>query len=122
MWTRLESERVEPVVSGLIIYRLSGSLSYGPDADNLVERIREDSKNGRTRVALNLSDLSRIDSGGIGLLCAACASIHNAGGRMQLVGLPERYRGLFKMLGLSGLFHLVESEEDLATDADAKES
>ncbi len=118
MWTHLECERVESEIAGLVIYRLRGALSYGKDADAVVSRIRADCEAGVKQVALNLAQVDRIDSGGIGLLSATCASVQNAGGRIQLVGLPQRYRKLFKVVGISSLFQLVDSEDDL-TAADA---
>jgi len=111
MWSSLEIERTPAAGEGEVVYHLAGSLSYGEPGNRFVAAVKKDLEDGRRSFVIDVGRLERIDSGGIGLLAAALASAHNAGGKIRLTGLNDRFHKLFKVVGLSGMFGVGESGE-----------
>jgi anti-anti-sigma factor len=116
MWGKLDVERVESERPEVVTYRLTGMLSYSADGNALVESMKKDLAGGRTKIVVSLEKLERIDSGGLGLLCAALASVRNVGGKLVLVGVGPRYHQLFKATRLLDVFPMFETEEELQLD------
>ncbi|GJM44590.1 MAG: hypothetical protein DHS20C21_14320 [Gemmatimonadota bacterium] len=106
MWAHLEIDRTEPDENGRAHYRLSGSLSYGDPGARFVAEVKKDVDAGARTVIVDVEKVDRIDSGGIGLLCAAHSSVRNGGGVLRIEGLSPRYHKLFKTVGLSDVFDL----------------
>ena len=57
----------------------------GPAVDGLRQAMEEAIGNGDTRIVVNLSEVSMIDSSGIGLLVRFLASTKQLGGNIKLV-------------------------------------
>lgn len=106
MWGSLEIERNEPKEDGAVVYRLAGALSYGDPGSRFVDGVKSDLTAGVRSFEIDMAKLERIDSGGIGLLAAVMASARNMDAEVRLTGLPDRYRKLFRAVGLAGVFGL----------------
>ena len=64
-------------------------------------------------VAIDLRGLVKApDSSGLGELVAAESALRRRGGRLVLVSVPVKLRGLITMMGLDTLFSIVETEDD----------
>jgi anti-anti-sigma factor len=55
-------------------------------------------------VVLDLTDLSRMDSSGLGAIVSIYISAHNAGNTLELINLNARIRELFGMTNLLSVF------------------
>ena len=60
----------------------------------------------KRRVILDLTDLSEMDSAGLGVLVGLYISAKNAGGELRLVNLTPRIRQLLSLTNLLSLFEL----------------
>lgn len=56
------------------------------------------------RVVLDLTDLSRMDSSGLGTIVGLYISARNAGNTLELINLSDRIRELFSMTNLLSVF------------------
>jgi anti-sigma B factor antagonist len=65
---------------------------------------------GNKKILVNLSDVSYIDSSGIGELVSAFTSVSGAGGTMKLVGLTKRIKDLLQITKLYTVFDVHEEE------------
>jgi anti-sigma B factor antagonist len=102
---------IEGTRNGVALVRLSGELDMAnvPRVEEAVDRCLED---GAASIALDLSGVTFIDSGGIHALIRTRKLTGDRGGQLYLVGATGELRRLFTLLGLDKLFTLCR-EEDL---------
>lgn len=67
---------------------------------------------GKTKILLNLADVTHIDSMGIGELISSQVTLNNRGGEMKLVHLTERLRDLMTITNLLSMFDVYDNEPD----------
>jgi anti-sigma B factor antagonist len=67
---------------------------------------------GKTRILLNLSQVTHIDSSGLDELVASCVTARNQGGEIKLLHLTEQMREVITTANLSALFDIYNNEYD----------
>lgn len=67
---------------------------------------------GKTRILLNLSQVTHIDSSGLDELVASCVTVSNKGGEIKLLHLTEQIREVITRANLSALFDIYNDEYD----------
>lgn len=92
-------------------YLPQGTLNGHQECFDWLEGIRSDIQSGAKCVILDLSQVSRIDSTGIGILASIHVSSVNAGGKLCLIGLDARQRALLDATWLSRVIPSFESEQ-----------
>ena len=92
-----------------VIIDVAGSVTVGLDAQ-MREAIDEALAAGARNVVMNMEQVSRLDSSGIGELVAAHTSIKGRGGRFILVALSKR---LATALQITQLLGVLESFDDM---------
>lgn len=98
------------------VVQLRGPLRMGAAVDDLRQIMEETIAGGDTSIVMNLSEVSMIDSSGIGLLVRFLASTKQRGGNIKLVQ-PSKF--VLQTLRLVGVLNLFEIFDD---DAAAVES
>lgn len=81
--------------------------------DTLREELREVVAQGNTRLALDLSEVSIVDSKGLAVLMACYKSVAAEGGALTLVTGDADLLKLFRMVRLDEYVAIVESVESL---------
>ncbi|HET7398714.1 MAG TPA: STAS domain-containing protein [Intrasporangium sp.] len=76
--------------------------------DKLDEQIRE----GRTDLVVDLTDVTFIDSTGLGVLVGRLKHIRLLGGSLRLVGSDDRVLKVFSITGLDKVFEIYPTLED----------
>jgi anti-sigma B factor antagonist len=94
------------------ILDLKGKLRVGGTAVALHKSIRCLIVEKKSRILLNLTGVTFIDSGGLGDLVASQVSIGNHGGEIKLVGLTDSLRELFTVTRLLTVFEVYENEAE----------
>jgi len=102
MRTRQElTYRVEQGSDGTVIYRLTGDLFGSAAGYAFQDVVRDGVAAGSRRVVLDLAEVTRIDSSGVGILVALMWSASNGGAALALAALPptvERVLGIAMLL------------------------
>jgi anti-sigma B factor antagonist len=97
-------------VDGVTIVDCGGRIVFGDESallrDTVKKLIGENS-----RVLLNLSGISYIDSGGLGTLVALYTTARNAGGSLKLVNLTQRVGDLLQVTKLLTVFEVFDNEQ-----------
>jgi anti-sigma B factor antagonist len=93
------------------VYRLRGPLTLGPPVDELQKILWQTMDSGESHLVLNLKDVARIDSSGIGLLVKALSLAKERGGAVKLVNPSVLVLRTLKMCALLPLFEIHEEEE-----------
>ena len=96
---------------GVIVVYCSGSLVFGEESISLRSLVK-DSLNECHHIVLDLRDVLRIDSGGLGTLVSLYATARNAGGAIKLSSADRRVNELLQMTKLLVLFDVFEKAED----------
>ena len=97
-------------VDGVTILDLSGRITLGEGSVVLRDAIRDLLAKGDKNILLNLSDVSYIDSSGIGELVSAFTSVKNAGGELKLLNLTKKVHDLLQITKLYTVFDVKDDE------------
>ena len=75
--------------SGVEVLTLAGSLTLGRDAQNFEWTVEELIKNQARRIVIDLTEVSFVDSAGIGILVGCHGKVASAGGQLHHRGQVE---------------------------------
>ncbi len=64
-------------VDGVTVLALSGRIVLGPESSALREKVKNLIAEGKKKIVLNMTDVTYIDSAGLGMLVAAHVSAEN---------------------------------------------
>jgi len=97
-------------VGDVTVLDAAGRITLGEGASTFREKIRELVNNNNKKVLLNLSDVSYIDSSGIGEMVSGFTTVTNSGGQLKLLGLSKRVKDLLQITKLYTVFEAFEDE------------
>ncbi len=117
-WKTLDIDRLADEESRAVVYRLGGKLTGTKECYDLLETIRDDVHVGLFRVILDLGDVKRVSSPGIGIIAASYSSVTHAGGTLMVVAVPPEVRKLLEIVKLWPL--LVEYDTEAGALAAAR--
>ncbi len=72
--------------------------------------IRDLAAKGNKKILINLTDVSYIDSSGIGEMVSSFTTVTNHGGQLKLLGLTKRVKDLLQITKLYTVFEVFEDE------------
>ena len=104
----INERRIEDVT----MLDLRGRIRITGRARGLHHSIRNLVEEGKTRILLNLSQVTHIDSSGLDELVASCVTAANQGGEIKLLHLTERMREVIKTANLTAVFEIYNNEHD----------
>ena len=97
-------------VGDVTVIDAAGRITLGEGASAFRDMIRDLANKGHKKLLLNLSDVSYIDSSGIGELVSGFTTITNGGGQLKLVGLSKRIKDLLQITKLYTVFDVYDDE------------
>lgn len=106
MSAKLNTRQVDDVT----VIDVSGRITLGDGASGIRDAVRDLTAQGHKKILLNLSDVSYIDSAGIGELVAGYTSVANLQGTMKLLGLTKRVKDLLQITKLYTVFDIHDDE------------
>jgi len=93
------------------IIALSGRLS-GANAPEFKNRIREIIKAGKSRIILDMADVTFIDSSGLSALISGLKYAREAGGFLRLVALQDQAFKVIKLMLLDRVFEIYKNIDE----------
>ncbi len=97
-----------------------GKIVIGEEVTALREKIKELLGQGHKNILLNFSDISYIDSTGVGALVGSFTTIRNQGGQMKLSNLSQRVQDILLVTKLLTVFDVYTTEAEGITSFGAK--
>lgn len=97
---------------GIVILKLHGRITVGPEASGLRDRISALNAAGTRNVVLDLAEVDYIDSTGLGALVICATSLRKSGGNVKLLNLNRRNIELLVMTKLATVFEIFNDEQD----------
>ena len=100
------------MVGSVVVLDLSGKLALGDGDGLLKDKVHSLVFQGSKEVALNLANLSYIDSAGLGELIAAHSTITRNGGHIKVFNLTKRVSDLLAITKVLTVFDVFDSEQE----------
>jgi anti-sigma B factor antagonist len=97
-------------VDGILAFECNGRIVFGEESSLLRDEVKKAIADGNKRIVLNLSEISYIDSGGLGTLVALHTTAHSSGGTIKLASLTRRVGDLLQVTKLLTVFEVHNSE------------
>jgi anti-sigma B factor antagonist len=97
-------------VGDVTVIDAAGRITLGEGASSFRDTVRELSSKGDKKILLNLSDVSYIDSSGIGEMVSGFTTVTNHGGQLKLLGLSKRVKDLLQITKLYTVFEVFDDE------------
>jgi anti-sigma B factor antagonist len=107
-------------VDGVMILDLTGGIRLGEENAYLHNTIRSLVAAGEKKVLLNLGQVTKIDSSGMGELIAAWTTLQTSGGEVRLLNLTHSVEQLMLLTKLLTVFDTYEDEADAIASFKAK--
>lgn len=99
-------------VEGVAVLDLGGRVTLGEAAGSLRDVIKDLVGKGSKDILLNLTEVTYIDSSGLGELVGAFATVSNRQGRLKLLGLQPRVHDLMHITKLYTVFDIFTDETE----------
>jgi len=100
---------------GVVILELNGRIQLGEEVDGVRKMIHDLVDQGHKQVSLNLEQVVRIDSTGIGMLVEAVIYTVKQGGQLTLFRVPRLVHNILLTHRLLQAFDIYASEEEAIT-------
>ena len=95
----------------VVILALEGKLLFGEACDTLRGQLKQSFADGRTKVVMNLEELSFADSAGLGCIASCYATARRQGGSIKLVRPTGQVRKALAWTRISSIIKPYEDEE-----------
>jgi len=99
-------------VRAVVILELSGRLVAGEEVDSVRKMVHDLVDHDHKKVSLNLSQVTRIDSTGIGMLVEAVIYTVKQGGRLNLYSIPRLVHNILITHRLLQAFEIYATEQE----------
>jgi anti-sigma B factor antagonist len=109
-------------VDGVAVLALDGRIVLGEETSELREKVKSLVGEGKKNIILNLSNVTLIDSAGLGALVTAHSSAKSRGASLRLSNLGTRFNELLQITKLYTIFEISETEADAMRALAAKAS
>jgi len=109
----------EVQVGDVTILRMSGRLELEEGDLVLRDCVNRLVDEGRVKIVLDVKEVKRIDSAGIGMLVSKYLSTQKSGGTIKLLHLTRRSDHLMDITRLATVFEIFEDEADAVRSFDA---
>jgi anti-sigma B factor antagonist len=97
-------------VGDVTVVDAAGRITLGEGSSALRDTLRDMVGKGQKKILLNLSEVSYIDSSGIGELVSGFTTVTNQGGSLKLLGLTKRVKDLLQITKLYTVFDVHDDE------------
>jgi len=108
MSTRITERRIGDVT----VLQVAGRIILGDGAGELRSRMNDLIDEAHLKFLLDLTEVTYIDSFGVGVIAAKYVSVRRKGGDVKLLRLSARSRRVMRISGLLKIFQSFDNEEE----------
>ena len=90
----------------IIIYELSGMLTGRAESYEFLEDARARISDGKRKIVVDLAQIDKVNSSGIGVLAAVISSAQNAEASLQFANISDK---IWKIMTIVGLTRVVDN-------------
>jgi anti-sigma B factor antagonist len=100
-------------VGDISIVTVTGDITLNKGGDVLLkDKVQSLLQQGQKKILIDLSEVSYVDSAGLGQIVQAYATTANRGGSLKLLGVSKRLRDLLVVTKLLTVFDTYDTEAD----------
>jgi anti-sigma B factor antagonist len=97
-------------VSGVTVLEIEGRIVLGEESNSFREKVKSLLAAGKKKIVLNLSNVSYIDSAGLGTLVATFHSARSQGATLKLANLGQKFKEVLQVTKLMTVFDTYDNE------------
>jgi anti-sigma B factor antagonist len=97
---------------GVTILDLKGKITIGSGDLELRNAVHDAVNGGAKNILVNLSEVTTIDSSGVGELVSSYTTVTNRGARLRLVSLPAKVQDVLTVTQLITVFDVYDTEDE----------
>ncbi len=97
-------------MDGVAVVALDGRIVLGEESNALRERVKSLLAANQKKIVLNMSNVTYIDSAGLGTLVAAHHSARSQGASLRLSNLGAKFQEVLQVTKLLTVFEVYDSE------------
>ncbi len=97
-------------VDGVAIVAIEGRIVLGEESNALREKVKTMLSSGQKKIVLNMTNVSYIDSSGLGTLVASHTSARAQGANLRLANLGSKFQEILQVTKLVTVFEVYPSE------------
>jgi anti-sigma B factor antagonist len=97
-------------VEGVDVVQMDGRIVLGEESNALRERVKALLAAGQKKIVLNMSNVTYIDSAGLGTLVASHHSAKSQGASLKLSNLGAKFQEVLQVTKLLTVFEVYDSE------------
>jgi anti-sigma B factor antagonist len=101
-------------LGGVVILDCYGQIVMGEETAFLRHQVK-DLLNKSRQIVLNLTEVSYLDSSGLGTLVGLHTSARSVGGEIKLAGLTRRVKDVLQVTKLGSIFEFYDTAEETAS-------
>jgi anti-sigma B factor antagonist len=99
-------------VDGVSVVSFNGRIVLGPESGALRERVKGLLVEDKKKIVLNMSNVTYIDSSGLGMLVALHVSARGQGAELHLSNLGEKFQDVLQLTRLFTVFSVYDTEAE----------
>jgi anti-sigma B factor antagonist len=97
-------------VNGITVVTMDGRIVLGEESNALRERVKSLLAGQKSKIVLDMGNVTYIDSAGLGTLVATYHSARQQGATMKLANLGQKFREVLQVTKLLTVFEVHDSE------------
>ena len=113
MILNLERKKVEPDVA---VIEMTGRITMGSDSQKIEWGLAELLKENQKKVIFDLTEVTYLDSSGIGILMMCHAKLKKAGGALRIAGARGMVEETLELTSVNKIVRLYPTAADAAQD------
>lgn len=94
---------------GVMVIKMEGSMLGGPEASELNNALHKLIDGKKKKIVVDLSDVSLMNSSGLGMLIGGVTTMRNANGDLKLAGANAKVMQVFKITKVGNVIELHDS-------------
>jgi anti-sigma B factor antagonist len=98
------------MVDGVAVVAIDGRIVLGEESNALREKVKTLLTGGQKKIVLNMTNVSYIDSSGLGALVASHTSARAQGANLRLANLGSKFQEILQVTKLVTVFEVFPSE------------
>lgn len=102
-------EITQETINNVVVIRLEGNVMGGPEAVKVNEEINQLLDDKKDKLVIDLSNVNRMNSSGLGILINALTTFKQNGGELKLANLTDRVKGLLVITKLNTIFETYDT-------------
>jgi anti-sigma B factor antagonist len=97
-------------VDGVAVVALEGRIVLGEESNALLEKVKSLLAAGQKKIVLNMSNVTYIDSSGLGTMVASHTSARAQGASLKICNLGSKFQEILQVTKLVTVFEVYPSE------------